>query len=97
MVPLSTATLTFNTAHNDGFGLDDATAATVAPIPLPAGGLLLLGGLVGFAALRRRGSARRLDATGPSPDVDGDLPEVGGPHRRQSSVPDASPLGGKPL
>ena len=55
--PISTATLTFNTSHNDGFGLDDATAATVAPIPLPAGGLLLLGGLAGFAALRRRGQS----------------------------------------
>ena len=52
--PISTATLTFDTAHNDGFGLDDATAATVAPIPLPVGGVLLLSGLLGFAALRRR-------------------------------------------
>ena len=53
--PISIATLAFNTAHNDGFGLDDATAATVAPIPLPVGGVLLLSGLLGFAALRRRG------------------------------------------
>ena len=52
--PIAAATVTFTSQHNDGFGLDDATAATVAPIPLPAGGLLLLGGLAGFAALRRR-------------------------------------------
>jgi hypothetical protein len=49
--PIDTATVTFISRHNDGFGLDDATVATV---PLPAGGLLLLGGLAGFAALRRR-------------------------------------------
>lgn len=29
-------------------------SSTVAPVPLPAGGLLLLGGLAGLAALRRR-------------------------------------------
>ena len=52
--PISAATVTFNTAHNDGFGLDDGAAATVAPIPLPTGGLLLLGGLAGLATLRRR-------------------------------------------
>ena len=52
--PIAAATVTFTSQHNDGFGLDDATVATVAAIPLPAGGLLLLGGLAGFAALRRR-------------------------------------------
>jgi hypothetical protein len=39
----------------DGFDID-AISVTPAPIPLPAGGLLLLSGLAGVAALRRRKS-----------------------------------------
>lgn len=34
-----------------------ANLTNVAPVPLPAGGVLLLGGLAGLAALRRRKSA----------------------------------------
>ncbi len=42
---------------NDTFGLDDfvfATGGGAAPIPLPGAGLLLLGGVAGFAAIGRR-------------------------------------------
>lgn len=39
----------------DGFDIDSiSVAALPAPVPLPAGGLLLLGALGGVAALRRR-------------------------------------------
>ena len=39
---------------NDGFGVDDATVASVAPIPVPAAGLLLLGALGGLGLRARR-------------------------------------------
>ena len=39
---------------NDGFGIDDATVASVAPIPVPAAGLLLLGALGGLGLRARR-------------------------------------------
>lgn len=43
-----------NTSSYDGF---DVAKVGVAPVPLPATGLLLLGGLGGLAALRRRKKA----------------------------------------
>jgi hypothetical protein len=49
----------FRISGNDSFGvnqisLNTPTAAGVPPIPLPAGGVLLLGALGGLALLRRR-------------------------------------------
>lgn len=38
----------------DGY---DVSKVSIAPVPLPAGGLMLLGGLGGLAALRRRKKA----------------------------------------
>lgn len=39
---------------NDGFGIDDATVASVSPVPVPAAGLLLLGALGGLGLRARR-------------------------------------------
>jgi hypothetical protein len=52
---LRDVTLTYfaDTTSFDGFDLD---AVSISPVPLPAGGLLLLAGIGGFAALRRRKS-----------------------------------------
>ena len=50
----------FSISGNDTFGVDQirlnapVAAGGVSPIPLPAGGLLLLGALAGLGALRRR-------------------------------------------
>lgn len=47
----------------DGYDIDSVSVSTVPPsveipaIPLPASGLLLLGGLIGFARLRRKPAA----------------------------------------
>jgi hypothetical protein len=38
-------------SHVNVYGIEDVTPA---PVPLPASALLLLGGIGGFAALRRR-------------------------------------------
>jgi len=43
-----------NNKLNDGFGIDNATIANVAPVPLPPAALLMLSGAAGLAALRRR-------------------------------------------
>jgi hypothetical protein len=39
---------------NDGFGIDGATVARVAPVPVPPAALLLISGAAGLVALRRR-------------------------------------------
>lgn len=44
----------FNDRLNDGFGIDGATVANLAPIPLPPGAALLLTGALALGALRRR-------------------------------------------
>lgn len=41
-------------ARDSRFGLDNVQTASVAPIPLPATGLLLLGAIVGLGAVARR-------------------------------------------
>lgn len=43
-----------DTKTTDGFDVD---SVSIAPVPVPAAGMLLLAGLGGFAALRRRKSA----------------------------------------
>jgi len=48
--PVSTAGLLMRTAAGDGFGIINAT---VAPIPLPAAGWLLLAGIGGLVAARK--------------------------------------------
>ncbi len=49
-------TLTFASAISGAYGpaLDNVSISAVAAVPLPAGGALLLGGLLGFGALRRK-------------------------------------------
>lgn len=51
--------LSFENAGGDNVGavLSAVTLDSVATVPLPAGGLLLLGGLAGLAGLRRRARA----------------------------------------
>jgi len=41
-----------NIDHGDGFGIDDVQVS--AAVPLPAAGLLLIGGLAGLGAMKRR-------------------------------------------
>ncbi len=52
--PVLTAQVSLrNDRLNDGFGIDDALAG-ISPVPLPAGGLLLLTAIGGMALIRRR-------------------------------------------
>lgn len=46
-------------ASNDGYGVADGALAGIgiAPVPVPAAGVMLLGGLAGLGALRRRRKA----------------------------------------
>lgn len=49
-------TLTVKLSHdrlNDGFGLDGAAVAHIAPVPLPPAAALMLGGVAALAGLRR--------------------------------------------
>lgn len=47
----------FNDRLNDGFGVDGAMVARVAPVPVPPAAALLVTGLLGLGALRRRRGA----------------------------------------
>ena len=47
----------FNDRLNDGFGVDGAMVAHIAPVPVPPAALLLVSGLLGLGALRRRPGA----------------------------------------
>ncbi len=51
--PTTRTELTFNTRLNDGWGVR-GTSVSVAPVALPATGLLLLGAIGAMAGLRRR-------------------------------------------
>jgi hypothetical protein len=42
---------------NDGFGIDGAAVATIAPVPVPAAGVFLASGLALLAGLRRRSAS----------------------------------------
>ncbi|MEJ6389279.1 VPLPA-CTERM sorting domain-containing protein [Gymnodinialimonas ulvae] len=55
--PQSSALITLDQARNDGFSIDGAQVG-LAPVPLPASGLLLLAGIGGIAVARRRGRAK---------------------------------------
>lgn len=46
-----------NNRLNDGFGIDGATVARIAPVPLPPAALLLISGFAGLVAMRRRRAA----------------------------------------
>ncbi len=51
------AEVTMTSTENDGFNFDGA-AGGIAPVPLPAGGLLLVGGLAALGAVRKRKAAK---------------------------------------
>ena len=57
LLPQSVTSLTVELSHdilNDGFGIDGAMVAEVAPIPVPLSAVLLATGLAALAGLRRR-------------------------------------------
>jgi hypothetical protein len=47
----------FNDRLNDGFGVDGAMVAHVAPVPVPPAAALLVSGILAFGAFRRRRGA----------------------------------------
>jgi hypothetical protein len=59
--PVDSAEIVFRTRHNDGYGVSDIS---VAPVPVPAAGLLALTGLMVLGAVRI-GRRRRRGLTGP--------------------------------
>ena len=62
----ATSILFQNTIHNDGFGIDDiaigVTSAPPTPVPLPAGGMLLIMSLGCLAAIQRLLKAAQVKA-----------------------------------
>jgi hypothetical protein len=49
----------FHNRTNDGFGIDGATIANVAPVPVPPAAALLISGVLALGAVRRRRQASR--------------------------------------
>lgn len=63
LLPQAVTNLTvqlMNSKLNDGFGIDGATVANVAPIPVPPAAALLVTGIVAMGALRRRRRAAQI-------------------------------------
>ena len=61
LLPESVSSLSIamlNDKLNDGFGIDEAMVAQIAPVPVPPAALLMLTGIAGIAGLRRRRAAR---------------------------------------
>lgn len=57
LLPEAVSSLTLEMRHdrlNDGFGIDGATVAKIAPIPVPPAAALLLTGIAALAGFRRR-------------------------------------------
>ncbi len=52
--PVSALSISMINGVGDGFGFDGGRVSTIAAVPVPAAGLLLLGGLGALAAMKRR-------------------------------------------
>jgi hypothetical protein len=62
LLPEAVTSLTVELFHdrlNDGFGIDGATVANIAPIPVPPAAALLVSGILALGAIRRRRRAVR--------------------------------------